>query len=101
MQSDWLKKADQSFHIVEISFSHIYDIKYIVPAKIPECEGSISQFINVWNEYFNNNSRILFMCNTPCNIPEIFKFQWYIKKMYSCFQAIIKFIIMEMHIKCY
>ena len=30
--------------IVEISFSHVYDIKYIALAKILEHEGSISPF---------------------------------------------------------
>ena len=34
------------------------------------------------------------MSNTPCNISEKFKFQ-YFKKMYPCFQAIMKFIIMK------
>ena len=35
------------------------------------------------------------MSSAPCNISEKFKFQWYLKKMYSCFKAIMKFIIMK------
>ena len=38
------------------------------------------------------------MRNTPCNILETFKFQWYFKKMYLCFQAIMKFIVMKIFI---
>ena len=44
-------------------------------------------------------SRILFTCNTSCNISELFKFQWYFKKMSSCFRAIMKFMIIKLFIK--
>ena len=53
----------------------------------------------MWKGYFNNNSRILFTCNTPCNISEIFKFGWYLKKIYSRFQAIMNVITMKILIK--
>ena len=38
------------------------------------------------------------MCNAPYNISKKFKFQWYFKKIYLCFQAIMKFIIIKVFI---
>ena len=61
-------------------------------------QSNILDVTSVWKWYFNNNSRILFTFNTHCNISEIFKFQWYFKKMYSCLQSIMKFIIMKIFI---
>ena len=61
--------------------------------------SNILDIINMGKWYFNNSSRILFTCNIfPCNISDIFKFQLYFKKMSSCFQAIIKFIVMNIFI---
>ena len=60
-------------------------------------QSNMLDVINAWND-IKNNFRILFTCNTPCNISKLFKFQWYFKEMYSYFQAIMKFITMKIFI---
>ena len=52
----------------------------------PNCQPShlpLPHFV-----FLCNKVKYYFTCNSPCNISEIFKFQWYFKKMYSCFQAL-------------